>query len=659
MKKTAFLFLCSLLTLASCDNPAKSTAQTNDTTTYSVDGSVQKGPFQLGSAISIQTLNKSLEPTGSVFNTLTSDDFGGFSLHSKIPERYVEIQAKGFYFNECAGTTPSSEITLRTYADLSSTNAVHINVLTAIAHQRIKALVGSGMTFEAAQEKAEKEILDIFGLTAVAGMHFSGYNLESNGSDASLLLAISSTFQQGRSVAALQLFLADLATDLADGSMDNADLVSQIRAGAEAVVPATVIANLQNYYSGRGKTIAVPDFEKARIALRTAGGILSTPIPGKPAGTYMSPLSVTLTAPAGSIIRYATDATTDLKTGGTVYDASNPITLTASGSTPNNVTIRAVAELNGVCSSETTVKYVVREGRLGSDYMDVTPGHFIEYDFSGFLRMNSSTAVMEKAHAVIQPGNSTYPYFVSFTSASDDIASTYLYPARSGYAAGGMGGAIAGPPYVAWFDYEFRVLPQVIYFGYEYQNQGIKFTPSLIASWSNGSGITFTDVIRVDFDSTNFSHSSSTTLSAALHGNGYAIYAKNVGLVYLELTHTDSATGVTNGKTESLTYSTSGIAKLVSFRGSLKVGGSDGAGYTVAPYSFIEDLPGDAFTSITSGSDFAVKQYVAPGSYFMLRFFPTGTTEETMFKVKVPTPLPDVIELGEIGGVGDGGLLTP
>ncbi len=43
-------------------------------------GAVQKGPFVLGSSVSISVLDKSGSPTGSVFNTQTTTDLGEFAL---------------------------------------------------------------------------------------------------------------------------------------------------------------------------------------------------------------------------------------------------------------------------------------------------------------------------------------------------------------------------------------------------------------------------------------------------------------------------------------------------------------------------------------------------------------------------------------------------
>ena len=218
-----------------------------------------------------------------------------------------------------------------------------------------------------------------------------------------------------------------------------------------------------------------------------------------------------------------------------------------------------------------------------------------------------------------------------------------------------MGGDISASPYAAYFYYIFQQLPETVYLGATYTSRhGISFTPSSLESWNS-----FTDALRVDFNSTSFTYSKfGPTTQTTLRGTGHAIYAKGIGLVYLEITHTDPA-GTNYEKTETLTYNAKGVAQSVTFRGSLHISGADGIGYSVSPCCYLDYLPSTAFTSITSGHSFEITQYALPGCYIQLKVFKTGTTDSTAFKVVMPNPLASIIELGEIGGVGDGGLLTP
>ncbi|MEI6389134.1 MAG: InlB B-repeat-containing protein, partial [Spirochaetota bacterium] len=84
---------------------------------FGIKGNIQKGPFSSGTSITIQALDANLDPLGTSYQTVTTDDFGAFALGSQITSRYVEIIAKGYYFNEIAGSLSPSELTLRAYTD--------------------------------------------------------------------------------------------------------------------------------------------------------------------------------------------------------------------------------------------------------------------------------------------------------------------------------------------------------------------------------------------------------------------------------------------------------------------------------------------------------------------------------------------------------------
>ncbi len=101
---TIILALAIMLVLYACGGGSGGSGgeETSKTPvdTYSAIGFVQKGPFISGSSITIQELDNKLDPTGISYQTETIDDFGSFSIGSKIKTKYVEIIATGYYFNE-------------------------------------------------------------------------------------------------------------------------------------------------------------------------------------------------------------------------------------------------------------------------------------------------------------------------------------------------------------------------------------------------------------------------------------------------------------------------------------------------------------------------------------------------------------------------------
>jgi hypothetical protein len=93
---------------------------------------VQKGPFAIGSEITVTAVDTTLSPTGTVYNTQTSDALGDFALSSKISTPQVEIVAQGFYFDELSDQLSASQIQLRGISELSVNNSPTVNALTTL-----------------------------------------------------------------------------------------------------------------------------------------------------------------------------------------------------------------------------------------------------------------------------------------------------------------------------------------------------------------------------------------------------------------------------------------------------------------------------------------------------------------------------------------------
>ena len=189
MKRTVFLTMIMIAFLFSCDGGVVQTGPKAGT--YRLNGLIQKGPFYTGTSITIQELDDDLTPNGVSFQTTTIDDFGTFSLESKIRSRFVEIIATGFYFNEITGAPSNANLTLRSLADLENTGIVNVNILTSLERNRIIHLFkNEKKSMSEAQLIAEKEIMDIF----LIKDQFSAFNqmdISKQGDSNAMLLAIS------------------------------------------------------------------------------------------------------------------------------------------------------------------------------------------------------------------------------------------------------------------------------------------------------------------------------------------------------------------------------------------------------------------------------------------------------------------------------------
>lgn len=232
---------------------------------YSVRGNVQKGPFAQGTAITIQALDESLNPTGQNYSTTTYDDFGAFSIGSQIESRYVEIVANGYYYNEVAGALSKSQITLRSISDLSEEGNTNINLLTTLESDRIRWLVtNEDMEVADARRQAEQEIYDVFHIPLEVGdSGFDKADISKAGDGNAVLLAISAILQGSRTEAELSELIAKISSELQNtGTLGKSDLAEQIRAGGMGLDYRQIASNLESRYSQLGLSgYVIPPFE--------------------------------------------------------------------------------------------------------------------------------------------------------------------------------------------------------------------------------------------------------------------------------------------------------------------------------------------------------------------------------------------------------------
>lgn len=238
--------------------------QTTDTS-YNVNGEVQKGPFAVGAAITIYGLDSSLNPTGTVYSSNIRDNVGTFQVNN-VAERYVEVVAFGFYFDEVAGQLSDSNLRLRALADLQESTTVNVNPLTTLEYDRVKYLMLGGDTFPIARAQAEQEIamaFDVSGDTLALLNPFNSMNISQSGTSNAVLLAISAVLQSGNSVAELSELIAKINLDIEyDGVIDDPSLVTEIQNNASKIVWPRVQRNLQNRYTeiGVGSVTILPEF---------------------------------------------------------------------------------------------------------------------------------------------------------------------------------------------------------------------------------------------------------------------------------------------------------------------------------------------------------------------------------------------------------------
>lgn len=261
------LFLLIVVTFLSCkkDPPP---ATTNPTTTESISGRAQKGPFKNGSALIIYELNSSLGQTGKSFSSIISDDAGNFSLNNiSLASNYVLITANGYYFQEHFNQVSANQLYLEAIADVSSNSAINVNLLTHIIKPRIEDLVSKGSSFAAAQTQAQSELKNIMGVIIGNTANFETIDISNDG----FLLAMSLLFQRRTAgyitaynyTSELGGLLSNFRNDFKNnGLIDNSAIIDTLVFNANRIELIDAKENLKNYYSSLGITITPPNFEQ-------------------------------------------------------------------------------------------------------------------------------------------------------------------------------------------------------------------------------------------------------------------------------------------------------------------------------------------------------------------------------------------------------------
>ena len=164
MKKLQLLFLPTILALTfglmlSCSDKDESSSGSSSSSAVTVSGKVQKGPYVLGTEITVRELDRSMTPTGNTFTGTIDDNTGSFSIKGTLTYKIVELSALGYYFNEVSGSLSNATLSLQAFADLTDSSSVNVNLMTHLEKKRVEYLMdNSKMTFAAAKTQAQIEI---------------------------------------------------------------------------------------------------------------------------------------------------------------------------------------------------------------------------------------------------------------------------------------------------------------------------------------------------------------------------------------------------------------------------------------------------------------------------------------------------------------------
>ena len=237
-----------------------------------ITGKVQKGPFVIGTNITLNELNNSLGQTGRSFTTSLISNEGDFELNNiTLESNYSLFTANGFYFNEVYGELSAAALSLQAIADLSEKDKVNINVLTHLSKARIEKLFSDGQSFKDAQAQAESELLEFLGINQPIDKNFEDLDISNDHDNNAIILALSvmvlryTEIWSDKSTLTAELIqlLANLSNDFKeDGQINNQSLIDTLLFNISQANLIDIRENIENRYAELDISTIIPDFEK-------------------------------------------------------------------------------------------------------------------------------------------------------------------------------------------------------------------------------------------------------------------------------------------------------------------------------------------------------------------------------------------------------------
>ena len=260
MNRISLLFPIALLIFAGCENN-----DLEDSKTYNVSGFAQKGPYIIGSDVTIAELNKNLTPTGrTFFATILSDD-GYFEIPNvKLVSNFVLVKVEGDYYNEAHDQVSVKELTMYSLADISAGNQININLLTHLQRKRIEYLVQEdNLSFNDAKNQAFEELLTVFKLENFSPDQPEHINILEDNVSAAILLSVSSIISQivneydNSEYATWLEMLTNFQEDLADnGELNDELLGNKLLTTATVLNIDRIVSDMQDEFPNA----SIPDF---------------------------------------------------------------------------------------------------------------------------------------------------------------------------------------------------------------------------------------------------------------------------------------------------------------------------------------------------------------------------------------------------------------
>lgn len=247
-----YVAITLLVSIFSCEDTTiiKKYTGTGEEKTYSIEGYAQKGPFIVGTDVTVSELSEDLYPTGRVFFATILNDEGYFELPGVVlASPYVQIKVRGRYFSETGGYIPTEELTLYSLADVTNSETINVNILTHLEKERVEYLVQEeNQSFDDAKAQAQEEVLKVFEWEALAVNGSEHLNISDDDTGGAVLLAMSSLFEVIDFVSRLET-ITNFKIDFADdGVLNSVSIQNRLVTSAASLNRPIIRENMESRY---------------------------------------------------------------------------------------------------------------------------------------------------------------------------------------------------------------------------------------------------------------------------------------------------------------------------------------------------------------------------------------------------------------------------
>ena len=230
-----------------------------------VAGVMQKGPFAKGSAVTVRGVDcKTFKFTDEVFEGSVKNNNGDFDVKNvTLSSTCALFEVTGVYLSENSGKKTKDKVTLRALTNLKDRKNVNVNLLTHLEYGRVKFLVTEkGMTFAAAKEQAEKDVLAAFNIKDKIE-EFENLNIFESGDGNAALLAVSVLMQSDTDVAGLENRMDEFEDSFAEnGVWSDSGAKSAITEWVSAAAASGKLDSIRKNIESWGNAAEIPAFEK-------------------------------------------------------------------------------------------------------------------------------------------------------------------------------------------------------------------------------------------------------------------------------------------------------------------------------------------------------------------------------------------------------------